>query len=55
MAEKIANFRAYEKVRAEGKYNMFDPRAIAASGLSKEDYIDVMKNYAEYREASNAA
>lgn len=40
-------FDAYEKVRVSGKYNMFDPRALEASGLSKKDYVYVMENYTE--------
>jgi len=42
---QISNFKAYEKVRASGKYNMFDPRAIRASGLPQSEYIFVMDNY----------
>lgn len=40
-------FLAYERVRREGKYNMFDPNARMLTGLSKEDYIWVMQNYSE--------
>jgi hypothetical protein len=28
-----------------GKYNMFDPRATRATGLSESEYIFVLKNY----------
>lgn len=40
-------FRKYELVRQQGRYNMFDNRSIVLSGLSKEDYIYIMKNYNE--------
>lgn len=40
-------FLTYERVRREGKYNMFDPNARMLTGLSKEDYIWVMNNYSE--------
>lgn len=43
----------YEKVRKSGLYNMFDKRAIALTGLSKEDYVWVMKNYSELNELYN--
>lgn len=38
---------AYEQVRREGRFNMFDPNARILTGLSKEDYLYVMKNYTE--------
>ena len=40
-------FLAYERVRREGRFNMFDPNARMLTGLSKEDYIWVMNNYSE--------
>ena len=41
----IKNLKAYEKVRQSGRFNMVDPRAAQASGLSSEDYSFVMKNF----------
>ena len=43
----IDDFRAYERVRADGRFNMFDPNARALTGLSKDTYLAVMKNYRE--------
>lgn len=38
-------YKAYEKVRKSGKYNMFDPRAQAASKLTQPEYLAVIQNY----------
>lgn len=43
-------FTAYEEVRAGGEFNMFSPDAIAMSGLDKENYLAIIKNY-EWLEA----
>lgn len=43
----MSKYIAYEEVRRSGLYNMFDDRARQLTGLSKEDYIYVMKNYSE--------
>lgn len=43
--QQIQNWRAYERVRAGGRYNMFDPRARVAAGLDGAEYSYVMKNY----------
>ena len=40
-----SDFRAYEKVRVGGKWNMYDPRANYASGLDKDTYLGVLSNY----------
>lgn len=49
--EQIKHFKAYEKVRKGGLYNMFDSAAIHSSGLSKPNYLFVMKNYSELETA----
>lgn len=41
-------FMKYYKVQMEGKYNMLDSRAMALTGLSKEDYFEIIKNYNTY-------
>lgn len=43
-------FKAYRKVQEEGKYNMFDSRAIKATGLDKETYFEIIKHYNKYYE-----
>lgn len=44
--EQWADYRAYEAVRTRGKYNMFSPQAMRATGLTNEEYRFVMANYA---------
>jgi hypothetical protein len=53
-AQQIQNYRNYEYVRAGGQYNMFDPRAMAATGLNKDEYLFVMQNFSELKEAANS-
>jgi len=52
---QIKAFRFYEQVRESGHYNMFDSRARLATGLTKEEYLFVMENYSELKDASEAA
>lgn len=40
------NFRAYERVRKGSRWNMYDPRAVRATGLDREEYVFVMNNFA---------
>lgn len=47
---QLAAFRAYEIVRKSGRFNMFDPRARQATGLSDDNYSFVMKYYTDLRE-----
>ena len=39
-------FLDYEEVRMSGDYNMFDSRARIETGLTEDQYVYVMKNYA---------
>lgn len=52
--QQINDWRAYEKVRASGVYNMWAPQAQAAAGLKKTDYFFVMKNSAALKEAASS-
>jgi hypothetical protein len=48
--ENNQKYKAYERVRVSGVTNMFDVRTVGLlSGLSREDILDVMHNYSEYR------
>ena len=47
--EQLAMYEAYEEVRAGGQYNMFDPRARRAAGLTEDEYLFVMENFSELR------
>jgi len=43
-------FKRYEAVRRSGVTNMFEIRAVSRlSGLSNEEIISIMKNYARYK------
>jgi len=53
--KQMKDFIAYRKVQLGGKYNMFDPRATRATGLSESEYVFVMKNYTALREAAEKA
>ena len=48
-AKQLKDYKAYEKVRAGGKWNMFDPRAQAATRLTRDEYIFVMENFSALR------
>lgn len=50
--EQLNNFNAYRKVQMRGKYNMFDPMAVLATGLTAHEYGFVMDNYGELELAS---
>ena len=43
-------FQAYLEVQQGGEYNMFDPRARQASGLDKDTFMSIIKNYGELAE-----
>lgn len=45
-AKQISDWRAYERVRKDGRWNMYDPNARNATGLSAERYRFVMQNFA---------
>lgn len=47
--QQLADWKAYERVRQGGRWNMFDPRARNATRLSREEYSFVMDNYAELK------
>lgn len=45
------DFDAYEALRKRGPINMLDvEQGTKLSGLSKEKYIDIIKNYKQYKE-----
>ena len=41
----MQNFEQYLRVQRSGRWNMFSPQAIAASGLDRDEYLLVMTNY----------
>ena len=50
--QQLKNFARYVRVQMGGRYNMFDPRARAAAGMSEDEYIFVMENYDALKKAS---
>ena len=50
--QQLQNFKKYVRVQMGGRYSMFDPRARAATGMDKDEYIFVMENYSALKEAS---
>jgi hypothetical protein len=48
---QLANWKSYERVRKGGKFNMFDPRARAATRLDHEEYSFVMRHYSALKVA----
>jgi len=51
---QLRAWKAYERVRKSGRYNMFDPRARRDSGLGAEMYSFVMQHFSELRAAIEA-
>lgn len=46
----IDDWKAYERVRKSGLYNMFDQRARELTNLSVERFVYCMEHYTELRE-----
>ena len=44
-------FDEYEKIRQEGRYNMFDENARALSSLSRDEWITIIREYDKLAEA----
>ena len=40
-------FKEYTDVQSTGMFNMFDPNARMCTSLTKNEWIDIMKNYDE--------
>lgn len=53
-SDDLQDWRAYERVRKGGRYNMFDPRARRATGLSDERYSFVLRNFSKLKAAAEA-
>ena len=41
-------FDEYEKIRQEGRYNMFDPQARRLSSLSKAEWVQIITDYDKF-------
>ena len=42
------DFMAFDDVRRSGEYNMLDPNARMSAGLSKEKWIEIIRQYEQY-------
>lgn len=42
------DFMKYYDVQMGGVYNMWDERSLKLTGLNKEKYLNIIKNYSEY-------
>lgn len=51
---QIENWKEYEEVRLEGKFNMLDPNARAITGMSKKDYFYCVWNYTSLKKQAIA-
>ena len=43
-------FRKFIEVRDSGEFNMFSPEARQQTSISKEKWVDMLKNYDTYKE-----
>jgi hypothetical protein len=43
--EEIEDWEFYEEIRASNRFNMFDPAARIASGLTREQFLFCLKHY----------
>lgn len=50
--QQLLDWKAYERVRQSGRWNMFDPRARRETKLSSERYSFVMKHYSDLKECA---
>ena len=50
-----SDWEAYRQVQDSGLYNMLSPDAIRESGLDKDTYFDIVKNYDTYYEKFEGA
>ena len=44
-------FKSYVKVQKSGKWNMFSPQAIEATGLPQDVYCGIIQNYSKLSQA----
>ena len=50
--QQLNDWRAYERVRKAGRFNMFDPGACKLTKLSEERYDFVLSNYSALKTAA---
>ena len=45
-----ADWEAYIRVHKTGFYNMISPDAVRSTGLDKDTYFEIVKNYGRYED-----
>ena len=50
--QQVRDWRAYERARVNGRYNMFTDAARRLAGLNRDEYYFVMDHYSELKEAA---
>jgi hypothetical protein len=53
--QQLKDWKAFERVRKSGRYNMYDPRARRATKLSSGRYSFVMQFFTELKSAVESA
>jgi hypothetical protein len=53
--EQIEDWESFEEIRATNRFNMFDPAARIATGLTREQFLFCMANYDALKAAYEAA
>ena len=53
--QQLKDYEAYVKVQKSLRFNMLDPRAAAATGLSRDRFLFVLDNYEALSEAVKEA
>ena len=41
---------AYRRVQKSGEYNMYDPNARMLTGIERNPYIEILRNYSDLKE-----
>ena len=50
--DQLNNWRRYEEVRQQGRFNMLDFRARQLTGLTREEYLHCLQNYGSLKRAA---
>jgi hypothetical protein len=48
---QLDNYVTYERIRAIGAFNMFDPRARNMSGMSSKEWVFCIEHYNDLKKA----
>jgi hypothetical protein len=48
--QQLENWRTYERIREEGMFNMFDPRARDMTNMSSSEWTFCITHYADLKQ-----